>query len=85
MGKMDIEESIHTKRADLTGKTCPYTVLEVRKALEPLEQGHVLEVITDYQPAATESIPNFLSKKGYPFSVMEFGDNKWRFIIKKTG
>lgn len=81
---MDIQNASPAASCDLSGKTCPYTVLGVRKALGPLKKGHILEIIIDYQPAAIESIPNFLFKKGYPFSVIELGDNKWKFIIKKT-
>ncbi len=70
--------------ADLSGKTCPYTVMGAREALKPLETGQVLEVIVDYQPAAEESIPNFLKKKNYPFNVSEVGEGKWSFFIEKT-
>ncbi len=70
--------------ADLSGKTCPYTVMGARDALKPLETGQVLKVIVDYQPAAEESIPNFLNKKNYPFNVTEMDEGKWRFFIEKT-
>ncbi len=81
---MSLEDSKPDVTADLTGKTCPYTVMGARDALKPLEKGQLLEVITDYQPAAEESIPNFLGKKKYPFIVSEVDAGKWRFVIEKA-
>lgn len=81
---MSLEDVKPSVTADLTGKTCPYTVMGARDALKPLEKGQVLEVIVDYQPAAEESIPNFLKKKNYPFQVSEVDAGKWRFVIEKT-
>lgn len=81
---MGVEEDKPDASADLSGKTCPYTVMGTRDALKPLENGQVLEVFVDYEPAACESIPNFLKKKNYPFDVKEIETGKWRFVIKKT-
>lgn len=68
---------------DISGKICPYTVMETRDALKTMENGQVLEVITDYQPAATESIPNFCKKKNYPIEVIDKADGTFRLLIKK--
>jgi len=81
---MGLENNKPDVTADLTGKTCPYTVMGARDALKPLGKGQVLEVLTDYEPAARESIPNFLKKKKYPFEVAEVESGKWRFVIEKT-
>ncbi len=81
---MSLEDVKPDVTADLTGKTCPYTVMGARDALKPLGKGQVLEVFVDYQPAADESIPNFLKKKNYPFQVSEVDAGKWRFVIEKT-
>jgi len=79
-----MENSKPDVTADLSGKTCPYTVIGARDALKPLTKGQILEVIVDYEPAANESIPNFLKKKKYPFEVAEMEAGKWRFVIEKT-
>lgn len=73
------------KVVDISGKICPYTVMETRDALKEIEIGQVLEVITDYKPAATESIPNFCQKKNYPFEVIENADGTFKLLIKKEG
>lgn len=68
---------------DISGKICPYTVMETRDTLKTMEAGQVLEVITDYKPAATESIPNFCKKKGYPIEVIANADDTYRLLIRK--
>ncbi|MBU0733878.1 MAG: sulfurtransferase TusA family protein [Proteobacteria bacterium] len=81
---MSIEDDKPDVSVDLSGKTCPYTVMGARDALKPLEKGQVLELFVDYEPAANESIPNFLKKKKYPHNVKEAETGKWRFMIEKT-
>ncbi|MEK7273770.1 MAG: sulfurtransferase TusA family protein [Candidatus Desantisbacteria bacterium] len=71
------------KVVNISGKICPYTVMETRDALKEIGAGQVLEVITDYKPAATESIPNFCEKKKYPVEVIENTDGTFRLLIKK--
>lgn len=68
---------------DIRGKICPYTVMEVRDTLKGMERGQTLEVITDYKPAATESIPNFCKKKNYPIEVIDNNDGSFKLLIKK--
>ena len=81
---MDKADKIPDHVSDLTGQTCPYTVIGVKKALKPMTKGQVLEVIVDYRPAARDSIPSFLKKIDYPFTVTEAEPEKWVFIIEKT-
>ena len=81
---MSLEDNKPDITADLSGKTCPYTVMGARDALKPLETGQVLELFVDYEPAANESIPNFLKKKNYPYNVSEVETGKWKFLIEKN-
>lgn len=80
---MSLTSSQINKRFDISGMICPYTVLETREALKPMASGEVLEILSDYKPAATESIPNFCKKKNYPFEVIENGEGSYRVLIKK--
>lgn len=80
---MSLTGSQIDKVQDISGLICPYTVLETREALKPMEAGQVLEVLSDYKPAATESIPNFCTKKKYPCEVIDQGDGTYRVLIKK--
>jgi len=71
-------------KIDITGKICPYTLIETREALKELKQGEVLEVLVDFEPAAMVTIPNFCAKKGYPFQTIAEGDKRWRLRIERT-
>ncbi len=80
---MSLLNSQIDKAINITGKICPYTVMETRDILKTMDAGQVLEVLSDYKPAATESIPNFCRKKNYPIEVIENGDGTFRLLIKK--
>ena len=69
---------------DITGKTCPYTLIETRDTLKTLKEGEVLEVLVDFEPAAMVTIPNFCAKKGYPFQTIADGEGRWRLRIERT-
>lgn len=70
---------------DITGKICPYTLIETREALKRLATGQVLEVLVDHGPAAQATIPNFCQKKGYPLKVIEEEPGaRWRLLIERT-
>lgn len=69
---------------DIRGQICPYTLIETRDTLKGLAQGQVLEVVSDYEPAAKTTIPNFCNKKGYPLETVEEAANLWRLYIEKT-
>ncbi len=71
------------KMIDISGKICPYTVMETRDTLKTMASGELLEVISDYKPAAVESIPNFCQKKNYPIEVIDNADGTYRLLIKK--
>ena len=49
-----------------------------------MQEGQVLEVHVDFEPAAMVTIPNFCAKKGYPFQTIPDGDNRWRLRIERT-
>jgi len=69
---------------DITGKMCPYTLMDTRDKLKELTQGEVLEVLVDFEPAAMMTIPNFCAKKGYPFQTIADGEGRWRLRIERT-
>ncbi|HLB12918.1 MAG TPA: sulfurtransferase TusA family protein [Dehalococcoidia bacterium] len=73
-----------SKTIDIKGLICPYTLIETRDTLKTLEQGQVLEVISDYEPAAKTTIPSFCEKKGYPLEIVEDGAGTWQLFITKS-
>ena len=72
------------ERIDITGLICPYTLIQTRDTLKKMRKGQVLEVICDYEPAVTTTIPNFCQKKGYPLDTHADGENHWRLLIERT-
>ncbi|MCL5962330.1 MAG: sulfurtransferase TusA family protein [Chloroflexi bacterium] len=69
---------------DIRGQICPYTLIETRDKLKSLGTGQVLEVLCDYEPAASTTIPNFCQKKGYPLETEQEGESLWHLYIEKT-
>ena len=69
---------------DIRGKICPYTLIDTRDALKEMSQDQVLEVLCDFEPAATVTIPNFCAKKGYVFQAKREGEIQWRLLIERT-
>lgn len=78
------EESLPepTIRLNTVGMICPYPALETQKALKELEEGQVLEVITNNEPTATRSIPLLCVRAGAAYRVVEERD-RWRILIRK--
>lgn len=73
------------KFLDISGKICPYTLIEANKVLREMKKGEVLEILSDYEPAVKSTIPSMCDKKGYPYEVKEIEKGKkWQMLIKKT-
>ncbi|MDP2663097.1 MAG: sulfurtransferase TusA family protein [Dehalococcoidia bacterium] len=69
---------------DIKGLICPYTLIETRDTLKAMEQGQVLKVVSDYEPAAKNTIPAFCEKKGYPLEIVEDEAGNWSLFIVKS-
>jgi len=80
--KEPIEREI-TQKLDIRGQICPYTLIETRDTLKTLPIDSVLEVLCDYEPAATATIPSFCTKKQYPLEIVQEGASLWRLYIRK--
>lgn len=72
------------KTIDIKGLICPYTLIETRDTLKSLEQGQVLKVVCDYEPAAKTTIPAFCEKKGYPLEIVQDGAGLYHLYIVKS-
>ena len=70
-------------RLDTVGLICPYPALRTRQALEGMEPGEVLEVVTNNRPTAEKSIPVLCEQTGATFQTFEEGD-RWRIRIRKA-
>ncbi|MGR3310926.1 MAG: sulfurtransferase TusA family protein [Candidatus Brocadiales bacterium] len=79
-----ISDKKPARSINISGKICPYTLIETRDSLKELSKGEVLEVVCDYEPAAKTTIPNFCQKKGYPIEVLEEEKTLWKILIEKN-
>ena len=71
-----------TAVVDVRRKECPYPLLMIKKALDGLSQGDILEAQTDHLPTVRETTPRFCKDMGYPFEVVE-EEGLWRLFITK--
>ncbi len=67
---------------DATGLLCPLPVLKIRKRLQPLASGDILEVLAD-DPAALIDIPHFCVEQGHEFLGAEEEGAATRYRIQK--
>jgi len=67
---------------DCIGLYCPEPLFQTRAAMDDIEVGETLEVLTD-DPAAEEDLTRFAKRAGHEVvSVEDLGDHK-RFLIRK--
>ena len=70
---------------DVTGYTCPYPVIYMRKAISMIKEGEILEVVFD-NPPSCETIPEAAREDGHEIiSFDKIGDGLWRIVIRKRG
>ncbi len=68
---------------DIKGDVCPYTFVRSKLALEELEPGQVLEVITDHKPA-TLNVPRSVENEGHQvLEITQINDTDWKMVFKK--
>lgn len=71
-------------KIDIRGEICPYTFVKSKLAIEELESGQVLEIITDHSPA-TENVPRSLESDGHKIlEVKKTSVNEWRILVQKA-
>ncbi len=80
-------EFVHNVKADVTADIvymmCPMHLLKLDEMIKELEQGQVLEVLTDYD-GALEDIPQWCERTGNEFIGMDETEDFFKFYIRKT-
>jgi TusA-related sulfurtransferase len=75
---LNIDKSINIK-----GEVCPYTFVRSKLAIEELESGQVLEVITDHVPA-TKNVPRSMEGEGNKvLEISQVNEKDWRMVFQK--
>ena len=67
---------------DIVSMMCPMHLLKLEEQIKELEQGQILEIMTDYD-GALEDIPAWCAKTGNEFLGMEDSADFYKFYIKK--
>lgn len=68
--------------ADIVYMMCPMHLLKLDELIKGLENGQVLEILTDYD-GALEDIPQWCQKTGNEFIGLEDSDDYYRFYVRK--
>ena len=72
------------KILDCTGLLCPLPVVKTRKALTELQVGQILEMIAT-DPGAIPDMEAWAKQTQHELLIAEKqGEDKFRFVIKKT-
>jgi len=79
----DLLRSTAAKSVDTRGMACPYPSFEAVRAINSLNSNDILEVVTDSDESALESIPSVCEKRSWEFLVVEEDKDLWRVRIKK--
>ncbi|NPB06564.1 MAG: sulfurtransferase TusA [Aquificae bacterium] len=70
------------KRLDASGLHCPLPVLRTKKALDEMEEGQVLEVIST-DPGSKLDIPAFCKRAGHELLEVRENEGKFYYYIRK--
>jgi len=80
---IDLLKANIVKSVDSRGMACPYPSFESVKAINAINPGDVLEVLTDNDESALKSIPSVCDKRRWEFLVLQEAKELWRVLIKK--
>ena len=80
---LDLLKANVVKFVDTKGMACPYPSFETVKAMNSIDRGGVLEIITDSDESAFKSIPSVCENRRWEFLVLEESKDVWRIRIKK--
>ncbi|MCS7083501.1 MAG: sulfurtransferase TusA family protein [Aquificaceae bacterium] len=70
------------KSLDTSGLNCPLPVLKTKKAMEGLQSGQILEVIST-DPGAKADIPAFCNRTGHQLLETVEEGGKYIFYLRK--
>ena len=71
------------KTLDIKGQICPYTFVRSKLAIEKMNLGEVLEIITDHKPAS-ENVPKSMENEGQKvLKIEQTGEKEWHIFVRK--
>jgi tRNA 2-thiouridine synthesizing protein A len=71
------------KTLDIKGQVCPYTFVRSKLAIEKMNLGEVLEIITDHGPAS-ENVPKSMENEGQRvLKIDRTSEKEWHIFVRK--
>jgi TusA-related sulfurtransferase len=71
------------KTVDIKGQICPYTFVRSKLAIEKMNLGEVLEIVTDHKPAS-ENVPRSMENEGQKvLKIDQTGEKEWHIFVRK--
>lgn len=71
------------KTLDIKGQVCPYTFVRSKLAIEKMELGQVLEIVTDHRPAS-ENVPKSMENEGQKvLKIEQTAEKEWHIYVRK--
>lgn len=70
-------------RVDVRGEMCPYPAMKAKEALQKLDNGSSLELLTDHAPALS-TVPWEGAKLGFTSEIAEHGPGEWLITLEKS-
>ena len=71
------------KKVDARGLSCPLPLLKAKQALNSVDQGAVVEVVSD-DPSSEQDFNVFSKQSGHELLLVQNLNNVFTFRIKKT-
>ena len=74
-----------TDELDVSGLVCPYPGFEAVRKIEAAQRGAVIDITTDMENVARESIPVLMRNRGFKFAVFRCPDSdRWVVRVQKS-
>lgn len=78
-----MQEAKADKTLDIKGQICPYTFVRSKLAMEKMNIGEVLEIVTDHKPAS-ENVPKSMENEGQTvLKIEQTAEKEWRIFVRK--
>ncbi len=83
-GSMELADLPASKVADTRGQVCPFPSFETAKLAGSAKEGEILEILSDDEYAATNSIPTILKIKKFEYAVVLSDDGNYSIKARKV-
>ncbi len=71
-------------RLDIKGQICPYTFVRSKLAVEKMNLGEIIEIITDHKQAREDIPRNFANEGQQVIRIDQTAEEEWHIFVRKT-